>query len=158
MFTITIQKPTAEEAIAELIKAAGFYKAHPEIASEAPPKPTRSKKDATASTTSAATSPSDPAGPSSSGSAASAASSTTASAPSESPTPSSGAAAASPSEEKVVTAADVRAFLSPYLTDPKTQVEVTTLIAEVGGAAKLSMVPPQNLRKLLAAAKEKFGG
>lgn len=151
-FRINIECETAAEAIAELIHAASFYQKNPAIAA-APEvvvaKPRAKKEPAPAVDPTPAASPAVTPSPTKESTASTA----------------TAAGAVSPSDDgnpfeaepvSVVTIDTVRAFLTPYLSDPDQAPRVTALIAEVGGAQRLSQVSIPNLAKLLAAAKVAF--
>ena len=146
MFTITIQKPTAAEAIAELMTAASFYSANPKLAG---PLPEDAKPEAPAKRAKKEEPKADPKP------AVSEPASTAAQLSKPTTLPDSASAAKSPSDE-TVTIDVVRAYLSPFLSDPVRAPLVTALVKDIGGATRLSAVPADKLGALLAAAKEKF--
>lgn len=145
-FRINIECPTAEEAIAELMHAATFYQKNPLFAAQLTgDSPAERVKKVKAKVKEEEAPPVDP---TPAASPAVTASETTASAPVEVPS----ASPVSP----VVTITEVRAFLTPFMEDAKARKKVMSLVSEVGGTPRLPDVPPENLVKLLAAAKELF--
>jgi biotin carboxyl carrier protein len=140
-FTITITRPTGEEAIAELIRVADFYRARPELQgqggyfnmlfeAEAASKPAPAPK-ATKAKPAPAPAP-----------------------VVAEPAPVVAESAPAPAAP-AVTSEQVRAFLAPFLRDADNVAKVQALLKEFD-APRLSSIPSEKLGDFLTKAQEVF--
>lgn len=146
MFTITIQQPTAEEAIAELFRAARFYQERPNLAGnaaaladaplagETPAEPAKRKPRA-AKAAEPANTPEPPAAESS--------------AIGGDPAPAADEKPASP--EALL--AQFREAATPLMKDPVKGPQVSQVIASYG-AKRVSEIPADKLPEAIARVKE----
>ena len=134
MFTITIQKPTGEEAIAELVRVAQFYKDTGILAPAEPTKQAKAPKAAKSESKPAE----EPAAPAA-----------------ETPAPAPAAEAPAPAPAKAPDAEDlrtkIRALLTPVMKTDKAAA-ARALVKSFGEG--IGAVPEDKLAELLAKAEE----